>query len=113
MQISFDKDKDFLRVILGGEIDMSVTDIMRKRIDDAIDKGTARNLVFDLSHVIFIDSSGLGVIMGRYRRLLPLGGIVVIFGANERVYRILELSGITKLLRVHRNDYERGRLINE
>lgn len=112
MQMSFEKEQDFIRVVLSGEIDMSVAEKLRKRIDEELDKACVRNIVFDFARVSFIDSSGLGVIVGRYRRLLPLGGFIAIFGANERVYRILELSGITKIIRVQKTERKRG-LANE
>jgi len=112
MQISIEREKDFLRVAISGEIDMSVAERLRSRIDDELDKACVRNIVFDFSRVSFIDSSGLGVIVGRYRRILPLGGFIAIFGANERVYRILELSGITRIMRVQKTQRKRG-LVNE
>jgi stage II sporulation protein AA (anti-sigma F factor antagonist) len=60
----------------------------------------ARNLTFDFSEVRFIDSSGLGVVLGRYKRVLTRGGKVRIVGANPQVYRILCLSGFGKLMEI-------------
>ena len=113
MQMMFERENDFLRVSLSGEIDMSVAERLRNRIDEELDRAGARNIVFDLSRVSFIDSSGLGVIVGRYRKVVPVGGFITIFGANERVYRILELSGITKIIRVQKSEKARGKKAHE
>jgi len=69
-------------------------------------------LVFDLSQLDFIDSSGLGVILGRHRELMAIGGKVEIRGAKDSVYKLLQLSGITRIIEVNKAEgagkYERG-----
>lgn len=85
---------------ISGEIDMEIADEWRDALDFEITKTRARNLVFDFSNVTFIDSSGLGVILGRYKKIERMCGKVIIHGVNEMVYKILVLSGFDKIMRV-------------
>ena len=102
MHIRFQTVRDTLTAELEGELDMLVADELRERLDAELAKSAARKLVLDLSGVDFIDSSGLGVIVGRYRKLKPFGGSVSILGASMKLYRILELSGINKIMPVEK-----------
>ena len=85
---------------ISGEIDMEIAVEWRDALDFEITKTRARNLVFDFSGVTFIDSSGLGVILGRYKKIERMCGKVIIHGANEMVYKILVLSGFDKIIKI-------------
>ena len=61
-------------------------------------------LVFDFSDTRFMDSSGIGVIMGRYKRVYLLGGEVFAVHTNERMKRILSMSGVTKIMQIYEED---------
>lgn len=91
--------EDALVVRLQGEIDMGVSETLRVRIDKELDRQRAKHLVFSLRGVGFIDSSGLGLILGRYKKVTAQGGKVVLSGANASVDRILDLSGLYKVMR--------------
>ncbi|ADG82507.1 anti-sigma-factor antagonist [Thermincola ferriacetica] len=98
MCISSEYKESVLLVKLTGDFDMAVADNIRCHIDKQLDEGLVKNVVLDLSDVGFIDSSGLGVILGRYKRISQLGGKMAIIGAQPQVNRILELSGIQKII---------------
>lgn len=87
-----------LVVRVSGELDMVVTDEFRAKVDRKLDEHPVRNLVINLQGIKFIDSSGLGVILGRYKRIVAGGGKVAVVGAAPQVGRILELSGILKIM---------------
>jgi len=95
---SIKKEKNCLLVAIFGEIDISITDSLREDIDRALDNYGSVQLVIDLSGVDFIDSSGLGVILGRYKRLAGKGGKVILAGARPQVKKVLELSGLLNLM---------------
>ncbi|MHB8183687.1 MAG: STAS domain-containing protein, partial [Candidatus Desulforudaceae bacterium] len=82
---------------LQGELDMKVTDSMRSALDQALDTSGAKHLLFDLRQVSFIDSSGLGVILGRYRRIVDKGGRLGFVNVEPPVRRVLELSGVLRI----------------
>lgn len=85
---------------ISGEVDMLVADAWREALDQQLAATFARNLTFDFAGVRFIDSSGLGVVLGRYKRVSSRGGRVRIIGASPQVYRILQLSGFCRLMDV-------------
>jgi len=87
-----------LVVSLNGELDISSSDELRYKIDRALDEKPVKHLVLDLSRVSFIDSSGLGVILGRYKRVDRNGGKIVIVGLQPQVRRVMQLSGLLKLM---------------
>lgn len=85
---------------INGEVDMDVAPAWREALDRQLAQSMARNLVLDFSGVRFIDSSGLGVVLGRYKRVASRGGQVKIVGAGSQVYRILTLSGFAGLMEI-------------
>lgn len=86
-----------------GEFDLAEADDCRHQIDERVRAEGVKELLFDLEKVTFIDSSGLGVILGRYRKAKEREGSVAISNANPRILKILELSGITRLIPVYAN----------
>ena len=82
-----------------GEIDLASAARVREPIDQAwaADAGL-RHLVLNVKGISFLDSTGIAVILGRYRAVHTRGGRVVLVGANSRVRRMLELSGALRLL---------------
>jgi len=82
-----------------GELDIEAAASLRDLLDEEIDRG-GRDIVLSLARVTFIDSSGLGVILGRYRRLTDLGGTMTLAAVPEIVRPVLELSGLLTLLPV-------------
>ena len=95
-------NKEWLWVRPAGELDMATAEEFKTALVDALSAGAYRNLWLDLSTVTFIDSSGLGVILGRYRELQPLGGSIIITRPNEQVYRLLTASGLHRIIEIDR-----------
>jgi stage II sporulation protein AA (anti-sigma F factor antagonist) len=100
----------FLR--LDGELDMHTSDLVRQAIDMEIEKRGIRTVILNLQNVQFIDSSGLGVILGRYKKLLSIGGKLKITNVPPNVFKIMELSGLPKIINFYEDEahaYEEGR----
>lgn len=76
------------------ELDSHTADKIRTDADRLIKKTGIKNVVFDMRDVSFMDSSGIGAILGRYRLVSSIGGAVAVFGMNKAVDRIMEMSGI-------------------
>lgn len=100
MSFSFDIHDNTVWAKISGEIDMQIAPRWRDELDKQLSASFARNLTFDFSGVSFIDSSGLGVVLGRYKKVCARGGKVRIAGANQQVYRILVLSGFAGLMEI-------------
>lgn len=92
---------------ISGEMDLSTADEIRKVLDQEIDRGCA-HMLLGLRKVTFMDSSGLGVILGRYRRLDALGARMTLVGVSDQVRPLLDLSGLLKLLPVVDDESEVG-----
>jgi len=100
----------FLR--LDGELDMKTAETVRTMIDTEIDKRGIRTVIINLQKVEFIDSSGLGVLLGRYKKLLALEGKLKITNVPPHIYKIMELSGLPKIIHFYTDElsaYEEGR----
>ena len=95
---------------LEGELDQHVATELRTRLDDEISKHNIINLIFDFKGVTFMDSSGIGVIVGRYKKIQARGGTTMVIRVQPQVDRVLEISGIKKILMCSREGENRGEL---
>lgn len=98
--------RNTLIIRLKGEFDMLKAEKIRRQIDERLQEDQVRNLVFNLEKVSFVDSSGLGVIIGRYKKVKEKDGRMYIVGAQPVVEKILVLSGINKLVPLFKNEQE-------
>jgi len=71
---------------------------IREMADGYVEKYPINRIIFDFSGVEFMDSSGIGVIMGRYRQMSYVGGAVYVYGIGKNVDRIFQMSGLYKLV---------------
>ena len=99
------KDKT-LYVTLRGEIDHHSAVSVRGKIDSAICESGVNKTVLDLSNINFMDSSGLGLIMGRYALMQRLGGELTLKNPNERVVKIFELAGLGRIIKIENEESE-------
>jgi len=106
LQIEFEQHRRALIVRLKGELDHHSADIVKSRMEDAIAGGDVRHLVLSLKELTFMDSSGLGVILGRYKQVSGKGGKLVVCDASPAVDRLFKLSGLYKIIAVQ--DSERA-----
>ena len=88
---------DILTVKLKGEIDHNSAAKLRTAIDSQINALRPKLLELDFSKVGFMDSSGIGLIMGRYRSMGLIGGKIKVINVSENIGRIISLSGISAL----------------
>ena len=87
---------DYLCIRMPKEIDHHNAEKLSKKVDNYIYGEKVNHVVFDFVDTEFMDSSGIGIIAGRYKKLQVLGGKVYILNAGKQVNRILLLSGIQK-----------------
>ena len=95
---SYELKRGTLTVSLSGELDQRMAARVREEIDALIDDQRVRRLVFDVSDLEFMDSSGIGLIIGRYKRMARRGGSVAVVAANRRIDRIFEMAGLYQLV---------------
>lgn len=80
------------------DLDHHNTLSIREQSDKLLDKGQIKSIVFDFSGTDFMDSSGIGVIMGRYKRLTLSGGKIFVTGINRNLDRIFRMSGLYRIV---------------
>lgn len=81
-----------------GEVDHYGADKARSDIDETMEGYGSRDLIFDFSRVTFMDSSGIGIILGRYRKLSESGGRVAITGCSDSIRNILNMAGVFSII---------------
>lgn len=96
----YDAQSQTLTLIVSGEIDHYSAGRLRVIADKEITVRRPKCVVIDLSGVSFMDSAGLGFILGRYGKAQPLGIGMVIRGASAQIQRILRLSGADKIIKI-------------
>lgn len=92
--------ESYLMVRLPEELDHHQAARIGKAADDYIVKKPVRHIVFDFEDTRLMDSSGVGLIVGRYKKVACFGGKAYAVNANERIRRLLQLSGLKQILNV-------------
>ncbi|MCI9487710.1 MAG: anti-sigma factor antagonist [Lachnospiraceae bacterium] len=81
------------------EVDHHSSMLMKDGITKARVSTPVTSLVFDFSKTDFMDSAGIGMLLGRYKEMAAIGGEVFVRNTSPRVKRILEMSGIYRIIR--------------
>ncbi len=89
--------KNEIKVFLEGEIDHHSASIIRMSIDDAVLSKRPSLLVLDFEKVTFMDSSGIGLVMGRYKLMKTIGGRIVAQNLSPYAYKVMKLAGLERL----------------
>ena len=97
MQLELTREKERLTAHLIGELDHHTAAPIRQEIDAAVLSCRCTRLVLDLSRLTFMDSSGIGLIMGRYRMMNAGGGTLRVENAPDRVAQMIGLAGLDRL----------------
>ena len=92
-------------VVLGGEVDVYTSPRLKQEVLDLLNGGTSK-LVVDLSGVEYLDSTGLGVLIGGLKRARERDGDLKLICDNVRILRIFEITGLTKIFDIYRSEAE-------
>ncbi|MBS4176453.1 anti-sigma F factor antagonist [Lederbergia citrea] len=106
MSLSIDLEvmQDVLCIRLSGELDHHAAEELRRRVTESIEKDQILHIVLNLEKLTFMDSSGLGVILGRYKQIKLKHGEMVICAITPPVKRLFELSGLFKIMRLETSE---------
>lgn len=96
--IHFDEKSRLLTVSPKGELDQHLAERIRNTIDAEILKSNAKALLFDMHAIAFMDSSGIGMLIGRYKLMKRLNGKTFICGMQAQVERIFRMSGLNQII---------------
>ncbi len=93
-------DDGVVMVALAGTLDLAAARGLREQLDDVLDRFPRSDVALDLSGVDFVDSSGLGLLLGRFRRLKASGRALRLVGVRESVDKVLRLSGFHGIMEI-------------
>lgn len=95
------EDKNLIIELNIPELDHHITNEVRDGIDNVLNSRPIKNIIFDFKNIRFMDSSGIGVIIGRYKKIANDGGKVSVINVNARVKKIFDLSGMNKIISIY------------
>jgi len=98
--ISVQTQQEIMFVTLTGELDQSTTEPVKIRLMSTMAAGDVKHIVFNLKGLTFMDSSGIGVILGRYKQIKSLGGKVFVLGMNPTVNKVFHMAGLNQIMTV-------------
>ena len=102
----YKKETRTLTLRVTEEIDQHTADRIRRKLDSEIEIYSPRKVVFDFNGIEFMDSSGIGMVLGRYKLIKMLGGTFEIINVNKRLKRIFDMSGVSRIIDI--KDEESG-----
>lgn len=97
MPVQIYHSKESMTACLVGEIDHHTAKTIRERIDEAAQRAHPSELILDFKDVTFMDSSGIGLVMGRYSLMKELGGGVRVVNQSNHIRKVMRLAGLDKL----------------
>lgn len=100
MKLEIVYEKGVLTVMLFGELDHHTALAARNETDTVIERVKPERVLLDFGGVTFMDSSGIGFVMGRYRLAMKLGAETEVVNAGSAIYKIMKLSGLERIVKL-------------
>lgn len=97
MGINVTEEEGRVTALLSGEIDHHNAPELRTEIDNALERVRPEELVIDFGEVTFMDSSGIGLVMGRCRLMKDMGGRVIVNNTPAQIKKVMKLAGLDML----------------
>lgn len=104
--MKYQVQENCLTIFLPREVDHHNAEEIRKNADMMINKNHIKYVIFDFEKTEFMDSSGIGAIMGRHRLIHLIGGEVWAVHTNARINKILTMSGVTKIMKIYEEEQQ-------
>ncbi len=108
MITDYEKETRTLTMRVTEEIDQHTADRIRRKLDSEIEIYSPRKVVFDFNGIEFMDSSGIGMVLGRYKLVKMLGGTFEIINVNKRLKRIFDMSGVSRIIDIKDEESEKN-----
>ena len=97
-RVHYELYQNCLVIYMTDDLDHHTVKQLREYSDRLIEAGNMKHIIFDFTNVGFMDSSGIGLIMGRYKKVMFLGGRAAVTNVGEVVNRIFTLSGLYQII---------------
>lgn len=98
--------RNILYIRFDGELDQKNVDGLRYKVIELIDKYHIKYLVFNFKQLKFLDSSGIGFIIGRYNYLKKIDGSIMLCSLNDQIRRLVMLSGLARICDIKKDEEE-------
>ena len=106
MKVEHYMEEKILKIIMTEEIDHHTSLTIRTRLDYEISRFRPKKVIIDLENVKFMDSAGIGLIIGRYKVIKECGGQLEIENVNLKLMRIFEMSGLNKIIEFNQKEIQ-------
>lgn len=100
MKENFQIQDNLLWIHMPKELDHHRALFISRTADEKLLNDEVKSVVFDFGETEFMDSSGIGVIVGRYKKVEVLGGRIIVLHANKRIKKIILMSGLRNLVEI-------------
>jgi stage II sporulation protein AA (anti-sigma F factor antagonist) len=104
LSVQLEVKQNVLLIRLAGELDHHTAEELRLRVTEILEKESVRHIILNLEQLTFMDSSGLGVILGRYKQVKKIGGEMVVCSVSPSIKRLFDMSGLFKIIRLETNE---------
>ena len=108
MIVEFNKEDKKLIFKLTEDIDQHTVERVRRKMDNEIKGYIPRKVVFDFSNISFMDSAGIGMVLGRYKLAKMLNGNLEIINVNRSMKKIFDMSGVSRIIDIKEEDKNEG-----
>ena len=97
LKVNYFIKKDIIFIRVSGEMDQETIKPFKDKLIDIIEKYSVKNIVFNFNELEFMDSTGIGMIIGRYNQIKKKGGKIILCSLNKQISRIVMLSGLSRI----------------
>lgn len=101
---NFEVKQNILIIRLAGELDHHEAEKLREAWKKEFYENPVKHMILNLEEITFMDSSGLGVILGRYKETLQTGGKMIVCNVPDSIKRLFELSGLFKIVQLEKTE---------
>ena len=112
MSLNIMVEENIIIFNISGDIDHHTCENIREKIDTSVIEKNLKNIIIDMRKIDFMDSSGIGLVMGRYRVLSRFDGKLVVVSEDEKINRVLKMSGVDKFVAIVDNIEKAMDIIN-
>ena len=108
MIVEFKKEDKLLIFKLTEDVDQHTSEKIRRKMDNEIKRYIPRKVIFDFSNISFMDSAGIGMVLGRYKLAKMLDGELEIINVNKSMKKIFDMSGVSRIINIVEEDKNEG-----
>ncbi len=98
--VEFQQEGDQLTALLSGELDHHSAAVIRQAVDFAVEEQLPKTLILDFGAVSFMDSAGIGLVLGRHKLMDAHGGTVTVRNPSVHIRKVMRLSGIDQIAKM-------------